>query len=150
MDRFGRGAWQGRRRTISIARELDAHDIAQEVRQERQVHKGSCLLVEGDKDIKRFAKFVDEDVCSIQNCFDRENLLGAIEILAEEGFQGILGLANAEFDRIDGRLPASEAIIFSETHDFDLDIAESDVLRRYLVATQKNVSCTAGLRAYVL
>jgi hypothetical protein len=126
---------------ISIARELDAHDIAQELRQERQVHKGSFLLLEGDRDIKRFTKFVDENACSIQNCFGRENLLGAIEILIDEGFPGVLALADADFDRIDGCLPCNEAIIFSESHDFGLDIASSDVLRRYLAEVGHQDKC---------
>jgi hypothetical protein len=39
---------------ISIQRHMDEYDIAQEVRLERKVHKGSFLLVEGITDIKRF------------------------------------------------------------------------------------------------
>ena len=68
-----------------------------------------------------------------QRCFGRENLLGAIEILVDEGFPGVLGLADSDFDRIVGCFQQSDAIIFSESHDFDLDVADSDVLRRYLV-----------------
>jgi hypothetical protein len=36
---------------ISIAKHMDEHDIAQEVRLERKLHKGSFLLVEGTTDI---------------------------------------------------------------------------------------------------
>jgi Protein of unknown function (DUF4435) len=137
---------------ISIAKDIDAHDIAQEIRQERQVHKGSFLLLEGDRDIKRFTKFIDENACSIQNCFGRENLIGAIEILYDEGFPGVLGLADSDFDRLNNCLPTSEGIIFSESHDFDLDIARSDVLRRYLVEVAHQDKCDAlggpnGVRA---
>jgi hypothetical protein len=128
---------------ISIARELDAHDIAQEIRQERQVHRGSFLLLEGDRDIKRFTKFVDENASSIQNCFGRDNLIGAMEILIGEGFPGVLGLASANFDRIEGCLPNNDAIIFSEFHDFDLDVAMSDVLRRYLEEVGDSEKCLA-------
>jgi hypothetical protein len=139
---------------ISIARELDAHDIAQEIRQERQVHKGSFLLLEGDRDIKRFGKFVDENLCSIQNCFGRSNLLGAIEILIDEGFPGVLGLADSDFDRLNDCLPQREGVIFSESHDFDLDIACSDVLRRYLAEVGHQDQCDAhggpdGVRGWV-
>jgi hypothetical protein len=42
---------------ISIAANMDAYDVAQEIRLERQVHKGSFLLLEGLKDLNRFAKF---------------------------------------------------------------------------------------------
>ncbi len=140
---------------ISIARELDAHDIAQEIRQERQIHKGSFLLLEGDRDIKRFTKFVDEYACSIQNCFGRENLLGAIEILLDEGFPGVLGLADADFDRINGGIPVSELIIFSESHDFDLDVARSGVFDRYLAEVGHADKCAelggpVAIRAWLL
>jgi hypothetical protein len=140
---------------ISIAKELDAHDIAQEIRQERQVHKGSFLLLAGEGDIKRFAKFVDQDACSIQNCFGRDNLLGAIDILVHEGFPGVLGLADAEFDRIEGSLSLSDAVIFSEGHDFDLDLVGTDALRRYLAEVGDPHKCKEhggheGVRAWLL
>lgn len=126
---------------ISIARDLDAFDIAQEIRQERQVHKGSFLLLEGDKDIKRFGKFTDEARCSIVNCFGRENLIGAIEILYEDAFPGALGLADADFDRLNGELNSHEGLIFSECHDFDLDVACSTVMDRYLAEVAHDDKC---------
>ena len=140
---------------ISIAQELDAHDIAQEIRQERQVHKGSFLLLAGERDIKRFAKFIDQDACSIQNCFGRDNLLGAIDILVNESFPGVLGLADAEFDRIEGLVTPNERVIFSESHDFDLDLVRTDVLRRYLTEVGHPDKCNEhggaeGVRAWVL
>ncbi|UYO55693.1 DUF4435 domain-containing protein [Rhodopseudomonas palustris] len=128
---------------ISIARELDGFDIAQEIRQERQVHKGSFLLLEGERDIKRFGKFVDDDRCSIQNCFGRANLLKAIELLYEDGFLGVLGLADADFDRLDSCLVSHEGVIYSEAHDFDLDIARSDALQRYLLEVADQKKCEA-------
>ena len=105
-------------------------------------------------DIKRFTKFVDENACSIQNCFGRENLLGAIDILLDEGFPGVLGLADADFDRINGGLPANEAIVFSESHDFDLDVARSDAFSRYLAEVGHADKCAelggpAGIRAWL-
>ncbi|MBB1092415.1 DUF4435 domain-containing protein [Rhodopseudomonas palustris] len=129
---------------ISIARELDGFDIAQEIRQERQIHKGSFLLLEGDGDIKRFGKFVDEDHCSIQNCFGRKNLLQAIDLLYEEGFPGVLGLADADFDRLNSCVAVHEGVIYSEGHDFDLDVARSDVLRRYLLEVADQERCDAA------
>jgi hypothetical protein len=139
---------------ISIAMELDAHDIAQEIRQERQVHKGSFLLLAGESDIKRFGKFVDQDGCSIQNCFSRQNLLEAIDILTDEGFSGVLGLADAEFDRIEGHAQ-SEGIIFSDSHDFDLDFIRTDSLHRYLTEVAHSDKCNElggpeGVRAWLL
>ena len=45
---------------IYIARHMDEYDIAEEVRLERKVHRGSFLLVEGITYIRRFGPFIDE------------------------------------------------------------------------------------------
>lgn len=67
---------------ISIARHMDEYDIAQEIRLERKVHKGSFLLLEGDTDIKRFSRFIDEAKCSIVNCYGRRRAIAATEMLS--------------------------------------------------------------------
>jgi hypothetical protein len=59
---------------ISIAANMDAFDIAQEIRLERQVHKGSFLLLEGQEDLDRFLKFTDTSGSTV-NCFGRRNLI---------------------------------------------------------------------------
>jgi hypothetical protein len=133
---------------ISIARDMDEYDIAQEIRLERQIHKGAFLLLEGQDDLKRFSKFVDDALCSTVNCFGKRNLVGAIEILYDEGFPGALGLADADFDRILNTLRGHEGLIYSESHDFDLDWAcTAAVLERYLkeVASESKCQAMGGL-----
>jgi hypothetical protein len=138
---------------ISIAANIDEYDIAQEIRLERQLHKGSFLLLEGQDDLKRFSKFVDR-TCSTVNCFGRKNLIGAILILYDEGFPGALGLADADFDRITDSLLVHEGIIYSEAHDFDLDWACNSVLSRYLSEVAHTDKCellggTPGIASFL-
>ena len=117
---------------ISIARHIDEYDIAQEVRLERKVHKGSFLLLEGDTDIKRFNPFVDDDACSIVNCYGKRKAIEAIKILYDEGFDGAVAVIDADFDRITGNLLVHEGLIYSTSHDLDLDWATSTVIDKYL------------------
>ena len=119
---------------ISISRHIDEYDIAEEVRLERCVHKGSFLLVEGDTDIKRFGKFIDSERCSFVNCHGKQKLIGAIKIIYDRGFSGVLGLADADFDRINNCLCEHEGVIYSSTHDFDLDWAAPAAIKTYLTA----------------
>jgi hypothetical protein len=128
---------------ISIAKGMDEYDIAQEIRLERQIHKGAFLLLEGDTDIKRFTKITDPARCSTVNCFGKKNLLGAIALLYDEGFGGALGLADADFDRVSNSLAEHEGVIFSEGHDFDIDWACKDVLSRYLDEVAHPEKCEA-------
>lgn len=125
----------------SIAGSMDEYDIAQEIRIERQIHKGSFLLLEGVKDIRRFSKFTDPGGCSTVNCYGRENLVGAIELLYEDGFLGCLGLADADFDRVLEQLKGHEGLIYSDTHDFDLDSACEEALTRYLAEVGDQKKC---------
>lgn len=117
---------------ISIAKHMDEYDIAQEVRLERRVHKGSFLLLEGDTDIKRFSPFVDEDACSFVNCYGRPKAVGAIRILYDEGFVGALAIIDADFDRITGSLEVHEGLVYSASHDLDLDWATPTTVDKYL------------------
>ena len=118
---------------LSLSRHLDAFDIAQEVRLERKVHKGSFLFVEGGTDVKRFTPFVDESACSIVNSWGRDNALEATKMLADEGFLGVVACVDADFDRELHELDVHECIVYSESHDLDMDWATEVVLSRYFV-----------------
>ncbi|HEY2708915.1 MAG TPA: DUF4435 domain-containing protein [Caulobacteraceae bacterium] len=132
----------------SIASQIDARAIAAEVRMERQSHRGAFLLLEGGTDIKRFERIIDEPRCSVVNCFGKVNVVEAIEILYDDGFVGALGLIDADFDRILGKLPDHEGLVASATHDFDLDVATTSALERYLteVADQAKLRTLGGAR----
>ena len=129
---------------ISIAAGMDEFDIVQEIRFERQVHKGSFLLLEGAEDLKRFTRFTDEKLCSTVNCFGRSNLINAIKLLYEDGFAGALGLADADFDRLTGSLETHEGLIYSDAHDFDMDWACQQTLHRYLQEVGDPGKCMAA------
>jgi Protein of unknown function (DUF4435) len=117
----------------SITRHIDEFDIAQEVRMERGKHKGSFLLLEGSTDIKRFSNFINSTACSTVNSYGRETALKALDLLDDEGFEGVLAIVDADFDRILKNLWLHEAVIYSESHDLDLDWAQPDVVGRYLI-----------------
>lgn len=126
---------------ISIAKHMDEYDIAQEVRLERKVHKGSFLLLEGDTDIKRFSRFIAEAECSIVNCYGRPKAIAATKMLYDEGFLGLLAVIDADFDRITGKLEQHEGLIYAEAHDLDLDWARPEVVARYLAEVGEKTKC---------
>jgi len=99
---------------------------------ERGKHKGSFLLLEGSTDIKRFSKFINSTACSTVNSYGRENALKALDLLDDEGFEGVLAIVDADFDRVVKSLWLHEAVIYSESHDLDLDWAQPEVVGRYL------------------
>lgn len=118
---------------ISIARGLDEFDIAQEVRLARQVHKGCILLLEGQTDLDRFDAFIDPSASHSMNCYGKSNAVGAIELLSDEGFPGVVAVVDADFDRIASSPVIHENIIYSASHDLDLDwFNTGEILSRYV------------------
>jgi hypothetical protein len=90
-----------------------------------------AVLLEGTTDIKRFGAFIDDDECSLVNCYGRKNAVEAIKLLYEDGFSGALGVVDADFGRLDDSLEEHEGLVYSEAHDFDLDWARPNVVERY-------------------
>ncbi|MER9371890.1 DUF4435 domain-containing protein [Mesorhizobium sp. M0491] len=117
---------------LSISKYMDSHDIAQEVRMERGVHKGSFLIVEGNTDLKRFSAYIDDAECSIVNSYTRRKALGAIRLLDKWSLKGVVAVVDADFDRVNQSLKEMPNIAYSATHDFDLDWVQPHILERYL------------------
>lgn len=135
----------------SLLDEVDGHTIAAQVRMERQTHRGTLLLVEGSSDVKRFAAFIDEDRCQFVVCFGKDNLLDAMYRLNEDGFLGAVGFADADFDRVEGVDPNIENVIYSDTHDFELDWLQSRSGVRFLIeCSGGNVKDVAQAQAVMM
>lgn len=107
-------------------------DISAQIRMERQRHKGAFLLVEGATDIRRFSKFFDPVGCSLVNCYGKENVIGAVDIEENKGREDILGLVDADFDRLTGVDLEADNVFVSNFHDYDVDKFGTDVIGRYL------------------
>ncbi|WP_417581355.1 hypothetical protein [Pelagibacterium sp.] len=133
---------------ISIAQHLDPEDIFAEIRMERQAHRGAFLLLEGITDIRRFSKFLVED-CSTVNCWGKPKLLRVLELVDHYDFAGALALADADFDRFTNDLQHSANLIYSETHDFDLDCIRSGAFFAYLeeAGDHEKIAALGGAQA---
>lgn len=127
----------------SMIREIGPEDIFGELLLMRQEFKGAQLLLEGANDIDRFEKFVDSETCSITNCYGKPNLLGAMKIAHEKDFVGCIGLADADFDRVLGRLEVLPDLIYSECYDFDMDAVRTNATSRYLKSAGDQDKCKA-------
>ena len=111
--------------------EIDGYYVAAQIRLTRQLHKGSFLIVEGDTDARVFGRFVSPD-CHIEVGFGKANVIDALDRLEDEGFQGAVGVIDADFDRILGVRYDVENLCVTDLHDFDLTIFLSQALDRYI------------------
>jgi hypothetical protein len=128
---------------LSIANHMDEFDIATEVKLERKVHKGSFFLVEGATDIVRFGAHIDKNLCSLVNCYGRDKVIRAIQVLYNWGFVGALGAVDKDFDEALGQFVEMDDLVYSESHDFDLDWATPAAVGRYLDQVGNPAKCSA-------
>jgi hypothetical protein len=118
---------------MSIAEHMTALEIVAEMRMERQAFKGSFMLVEGSHDSRRFSKLFGQANWSFVNCWGKPKLIAAIAILDDDrSMRGYVGFADADFDRILGSIILSPNIVYSSSHDFDLDMIRTNNFSRYL------------------
>lgn len=108
---------------------IDPYDVAGEIRLERQVHRGSFLLVEGKNDEKSLYRFIDENECSIVVAGRKSVAVEAIRILDEDGFEGVLCVVDTDYS---GAGYTSENLVETGFRDMDLVIYFSPALDVFL------------------
>lgn len=104
------------------------HILANEVRLKRTQHAGSFLLVEGSDDSRLFRRFIDPKQCHIALGFNKENVTSAIDLLDATRLAGVLGVVDADFDALDGKLPQTTNLINVDCHDVEAMLIRSAAL----------------------
>lgn len=102
--------------------------VANQVSMLRASMKGVILLVEGDLDVRlyrRFALPIPHSRTIL--CQGKPVLLEAMDILAGRRVRGVLGVCDADFDRILG-IAAPANIAYTDFHDSEVMIACSEAL----------------------
>jgi hypothetical protein len=115
-----------------MLREIDGHYVAAEIRFLRQVSKGTILVVEGQNDAKVFKRFIDTVSCELEIAFGKRNVCEALDLLEDEGFPGVVGVIDSDFDRLTGTSWGLKNLCVTDVHDLDLMIFLSPALERYL------------------
>ncbi|MCK1386878.1 DUF4435 domain-containing protein [Bradyrhizobium sp. 21] len=112
--------------------QIDGYYVAAQIRLLRQIDKRAILLLEGEDDARALDRFVDPKKCDVEIAFGKKNVIDALDLLEDDAFQGIAGLADADFDRVFHIEHPVENIYLTDQHDLDLTIFTSSALDRYL------------------
>jgi Protein of unknown function (DUF4435) len=107
--------------------------IANEIRLWRAVHKGAFLLLEGRDDRLFYERFVDRIACKIRVVENKANVCKIIEILDADGFLGVIGVVDADFDLIEGRRTVSANLVIGDSQDLESMLVRSLALESVLV-----------------
>lgn len=107
--------------------------IANEIRLKRSQHKGTFLVVEGRDDRLLCERFIDPVQCKMQVAEGKDNVCAVIRILDEDGFRGVLGLIDSDFDRIQGCPLPSANLVLADLHDLECMLIRSRALDAVMI-----------------
>ncbi len=93
-------------------------DICNEILMSRSVRKGPVLLVEGVTDDRFYGKFTDPGVIIIE-CHSKDALIKSVKTLRLRGEDKTLGIADADLDIIDGKIPP-QSVYFTDYRDMEM------------------------------
>lgn len=112
--------------------DLDAKDIAQSIRQERDVFDGCFLLLEGKNDDRALKRQINNTSCSLQIVGGKPIALEVLRDLEDEGFVGLLCLVDADYDYQPLKETYnSDHLLSTEVHDLDVAIICSGAFDTY-------------------
>ena len=110
-----------------------ASEIATEVHMIRATdHHRAILIVEGNTDARVYGWFVNGGVCELIPAAGKDKAVGALELLENGGFDGILTIVDADFQRLDGIEPNSSNLLLTDSHDLETIILCSTALDKVI------------------
>jgi hypothetical protein len=111
-----------------MAEAIDAISKASEILLQKDMHKGSFLVVEGEHDEEFYANLISEKDCKIVYCLGKDMVKEVIARLLNGPFRvpQAIGIIDADYDRVREHAPRHYQNIFrTDTHDLETMIIRS-------------------------
>lgn len=96
-------------------------------------YTGSFLIVEGDTDARVWKNLVHSTKCRVEIAHNKNNAVAVIKILEQGKFAGVLVVVDADFDIVEGSVPLSPNLLFTDTHDIETMLLKSPALEKVLL-----------------
>lgn len=107
--------------------------IANEVGMLRSGMAGPIVLVEGTTDTRLFRRlFMPSPQARVIHCRGKSHLLAAMRMVTSRGVTGVLGICDADFDRLLGVQPV-KGIVPVDHHDTEIMICQSPAFNHFYV-----------------
>lgn len=96
-------------------------------------YTGSFLIVEGDTDARVWTNLVHSTKCRVENAYNKDKAVQVLNILEQGNFAGVLAVVDADFDILEGTVPLSPNLLFTDTHDLETMLLKSPALEKVLL-----------------
>lgn len=107
-------------------------DVANEIRLSASQYRGAYLITEGSTDKLLYKNFVDESKCEVIDGRNKDFALTLLGILENSNVYGVLAIVDADFERLEKKLPQSPNILLTDTHDLETMLLQSPALTKLL------------------
>ncbi len=108
---------------------LTVERIANTIRMQKSTFQDVFLLVEGDSDKKVYERFVEQLNCRLEICkgkpSSKERVISVLNILNQSNFSGIIGIIDADFDRLENIKYNNLNLFLTDTHDLETMLIKS-------------------------
>jgi hypothetical protein len=88
--------------------------------------------VEGGKDAKCFAKFVDSRACRVIPAHGKDNVIEAVAILTADRIHGVLGVIDTDFWALEETLISAPHLLQTDSHDLETMLLESSAADHFV------------------
>jgi hypothetical protein len=96
------------------------HEIANEIRQTRANSRIIFIVSEGSNDAIYYSSLVNVTNCRVIGSGGKDNLSDALDIIERENIRGVLFIADADFDHLEGIQPKTSNALLTDLHDFEV------------------------------
>ncbi len=115
---------------LSVDRDANA------IRLRRSIFSGSFVLVEGSSDKIFYKRFIDKAACELVSVSgkpsSKRRVIDVLDILERASFQGVLGIVDADFDRLETSSHHSPNLLRTDTHDLETMLLNSFALDKVI------------------
>ena len=109
----------------------DPGTLVAEIKMTRTDHQGAILLLEGKDDLRFWQTWRHSD-CDLIDGEGKPNVVGSIERLDSENFEGVLGLVDDDYDHLMDENLSSENLVATDAHDLECLLCRSPALYKVL------------------
>src|SRR5260221_12536595 len=92
----------------------------------------SFLIVEGATDKELYEIYTDTNKCEITIADGKGNVKEVPSLLEKYPLLGVLAIVDADFDVLEERLPSTQNLLFTDTHDLETMIIKTTALKKVL------------------
>ncbi|WP_417785680.1 DUF4435 domain-containing protein [Tenacibaculum sp.] len=94
--------------------------------------KGYYLIVEGNKDIKFYGKFINNQCFRIRPAFGNEKVKKVLNILEDRGFNKRIGIIDSDFNKILENEINIDGLFITDDHDIEVMIIKTPALENVI------------------